>query len=1665
QSGAQPFIAIGASGTLDNSQYGRVYITTGASLSGQTSLELNSTNVLEIIIGDGSTGDLFGRALTVANLNEAVGSGNLDDLIVASDDAIYVIYDVLSQGTTGTVELSDFTKVTKITNGDGTGFGNGLVVTNFDGDNFNDLITGSPLGNELIDSYGLPNGSGGIVSVLWGTDDGLADTIDIADIDQHGFNLLGQAAFTPSDTSVELDPSSGGIDDDGETPLAGTDLVDFVGNAITAVDLDGDGQDELVIGAPLATLADPDGSYTLDGISKGRVYVLYGGDKANTDWRNLSGDYELYSLYDANAGDGLILEGTETGGLAGWSVANAGQFRGNGDVVDSVAFKDLLIGAPGANANAGQAYVVFGSEINFTELDGNVFEIEAIVDPGEEGVLPIFTFQGIDDTLTLDNTSNDGAVGFAVAGLGDITAKEFGTAGGTDIGIGAPFVDVDGKGQTYIATGAPYIQPGNGIAVEDLRSDNGFVVQTAGSPAAIGDFNGDGFADFALEQNSVVFGAPIVTSEDFQRELALGALPVGYPLVQDRLEWTGYGFEPEDLTPEQRDALTLLLQTLVDSGLEGLSEQEVFDALSNGAEIEDLLEALSIDFVDEDGNIDLVGLIGDLQFMLGYSISIDFSGKDVDGDGFIRQWSDSTDPARNELTSWLLTVYDPDGAVYARATLAQQKAIGLNFNYDIAKEQVVTGVRDFTVLDPATTFNLAGVSARDQTIYAFFTAPVFESPGAPRYPLQVFAETNQEVTELEGTFSGGLRTAESGQSTAILRSQNAQRGDGAIYGGDFNGDGIDDFVEIEVLQLPRMGSNLEFLRVGYAPVTFGYNAFSYTGSASPEGTVEDPIAGKIPLALITGTATGDVDGDGYTDLLVTGYSSFMVNPIAAASDNTFAVIAFKGGQGAFDFSNPEVLHEVPIDAGTVPGALTTLDVNQDGKDELIALSTVIYPYANNGTLSGLNLLVIEDGSYDDPTVIELTEDITGIAANLIQDVNAVNHGDLNGDGITDLVFGIQYATTPGGREVSSAEFIVYGTGELDFTVGSGSSPQITAIRYESSKFNSSPYADLQETQYAPRSTAIGDFNGDGIDDLLVTNNRPDANSYVIYGAPDLPSGAAASALANSPGLLLTDTGTIRNTVTGQAYDGGYRAIKGLEFLSQAYAPLAAGDVNGDGLMDIALVDGTNGLTTVVFGERPESEQTLGVTYLEGSEDADVLIQKTTKPTNIVHVVASSEDDFIQTISDEQVLIFAGQGDDQIGLSSTDSGDIIAIDGGLGHDTLFFNPEIGTSNNLDLTKANIKGIEVIDLNTGNRLTLNAFAVKNLSETSNTLIVKGENSIVVTKGLTADTEWQQVGEGTYDGEIYDIHQFTYLDGPDTNIRVWTQRDGIALSATLIGIGTPIPNQSIKETELFGYTVPDETFVSEDGDHFELSATLQDGSPLPDWLDFDPETGRFSGAPGSDDKGDYDITVTATTEAGDTIDDTFQLQVFDENTIIGTPERDRLWGDREDNLIFGKEGDDFIWGRRGDDLLNGDEGNDYLNGGFGDDTLRGGLGADTHKGGWGADTYIGTAEEFGGSDDGSRLDKIIGLGKRDEIIFDSFDFDLEVVNTGWGRAEVRFDSDGDGSLESTLLIQGFFGRNADFNVERAVGDTIVTLDDSPFGGFFTDLFDGLSERWDFF
>lgn len=405
---------------------------------------------------DGTTGFRF----TGANGNDYVGASvsgggdingdGLDDLIIGapgySEDATlagasYVIFGTNSPSATITPSSIDAgVDLGIIVKGAAAGnYAGGAVALagDIDGDGFDDFVVGAP-------TAAVNGSASGIAYVIFGQSS-LPGSFVLGDTVGDGKAYRGFA-------------------------IQGESENDQAGSAVSSAgDINNDGLDDLIVGAPLADS---------NGEDAGASYVIFGQS-------NLAGDIALDGL---TSGQGFKIVGESLGDESGQSVASAGDINRDG-------FDDMLVGAPGVERDgkkAGAGYVIFGqtsfsAPLSLANLDGaNGFKIE-----GKNNIDPTFGLQGSE-------------LGTSVSSAGDVNDDGF-----DDIVLGAPF-DIP---PNYAQTGAAYVVFGgqdfpSQFSVGELNGDTGFMIAgefrgdwLGQSVSSAGDVNDDGI-------NDLIVGAP-----------------------------------------------------------------------------------------------------------------------------------------------------------------------------------------------------------------------------------------------------------------------------------------------------------------------------------------------------------------------------------------------------------------------------------------------------------------------------------------------------------------------------------------------------------------------------------------------------------------------------------------------------------------------------------------------------------------------------------------------------------------------------------------------------------------------------------------------------------------------------------------------------------------------------------------------------------------------------------------------------------------------------------------------------------------------------------------------------------------------------------------------------------------------------------------------------
>ena len=97
----------------------------------------------------------------------------------------------------------------------------------------------------------------------------------------------------------------------------------------------------------------------------------------------------------------------------------------------------------------------------------------------------------------------------------------------------------------------------------------------------------------------------------------------------------------------------------------------------------------------------------------------------------------------------------------------------------------------------------------------------------------------------------------------------------------------------------------------------------------------------------------------------------------------------------------------------------------------------------------------------------------------------------------------------------------------------------------------------------------------------------------------------------------------------------------------------------------------------------------------------------------------------------------------------------------------------------------------------------------------------------------------------------------------------------------VDNPIPDRSATEDAAFTYQFALNVFSDIDpADSLTYSAVESGQLSMPSWLNFNPTTRVFSGTPGNDEVGEWDISVTAEDQSGATATDEFTITVSNMN-----------------------------------------------------------------------------------------------------------------------------------------------------------------------------------------
>ena len=452
------------------------------------------------------------------------------------------------------------------------------------------------------------------------------------------------------------------------------------------------------------------------------------------------------------------------------------------------------------------------------------------------------------------------------------------------------------------------------------------------------------------------------------------------------------------------------------------------------------------------------------------------------------------------------------------------------------------------------------------------------------------------------------------------------------------------------------------------------NGITFTGSSAFE-------------RLGTGiSGIGDINADGFADIAIGSPAS---DP---NGDDSGSVYVLFGRQGAFpetllpgDFDGTLGLVINGTDTNSFSGRHVAAagDINGDGIDDL-ALSA---PLADTGTFFGAGetyvIFGLDDGGF--PATIELAElngtglnatpgiTIRGAASTDQSGFSIDAGGDVNNDGVDDLLIGIANANAVPGGSNRGQVVVIYGQDD-------GSLPDvIELLDLNGTGVNAAAGALINGLTDGERIGSVvrgvGDVNGDSFDDILIaniTNSQTEFFNYLVYGSDTLPETIALADLNGS----------------------GPEAAPGATIvcLHPCFQSVGkVGDFNADGVNDFAVgetfasINGiSSGRATVVFGSSSNSlPQTIDLADLNGSGPS---------ATPGVHFNGAMRYDFagnaISPAGD-----FNGDGFEDV-LIAASRGDTTLTESGISY-VLFGGPPNAGQQVIELSQFNQPGVDAVN----------------------------------------------------------------------------------------------------------------------------------------------------------------------------------------------------------------------------------------------------------------------------------------------------------------------------------------------------------------------------------
>ena len=851
----------------------------------------------------------------------------------------------------------------------------------------------------------------------------------------------------------------------------------------SAGDVNGDGYADLIVGAPFNDAG---------GLNAGRAYIYFGGSIINS-------------------GVDVILTGLAASDQFGFYVSTAGDVNGDG-------YSDVIVGAPlndATGANAGRAYVYFGgSTMNNTadvilsgaaandqfgtsvsfagDFNGDGFS-DVIVganlnDAGGSSAGRAYIYYGgstmnsvVD--LTLTGLAVSDQFGISVSTAGDINGDGYG-----DVIAGALFNDGGGSnaGRAYIYYGGSSPDNTADLLLTGAAAGDQFGI----SVSTAGDVNGDGYSD-------VIAGANL--NDATGTDAGSAYIYFGGSVPNNTADVI--------LSGAAGDRFGFSVSTAGDVNGDGYSDVIAGANLNDAGGADAGRSYIYLGGINMDNTTDAI-LTGDAagdQF--GFSVS---TAGDINGDGYsdviagaIGNDAGGSSAGRVYLYLNSMTGTDIADEFFTGAAVND----GLGYSVSSAGDVNADGYADLIIGAP---FNDAGGSNAGR-VYVYFGGVIQDN-------VADMIITGAAASDKFGNFvsSAGDVNADGFSDVIVGANLNDAGGSNAgrayIYFGGSLPDTLADVILTGAAAGDEFGQSVssagDVNGDGYSDVIVGADrndtggsdagrAYIYFGGSSMNNLIDVTMTGEAAGDGfgISVSSAGDVNGDGYSDVIVGADGNDAGGLLAGRAYLYF------GGSSMNNSADVTMTGEA---AGDVFGYSVSSagDVNNDGYSDVVVGAS-----GNDAGGSSTGRAYIYFGGSSMNNLVDVT--MTGEAAGDGFGISVSSAGDVNGDGYSDVIAGALF--NDAGGSLAGRAYIYFGGSSMN-----NASDIIMTGEAVNDNFENSV-------------SSAGDVNGDGYSDVIVGASLNDAGGT--------SAGRAYLYLSSAPSVkpILNSVKDVPNDQGGQIY--------------------------------------------------------------------------------------------------------------------------------------------------------------------------------------------------------------------------------------------------------------------------------------------------------------------------------------------------------------------------------------------------------------------------------------------------------------------------------------------------------------------------------------------------